>query len=638
MNTAAFTAYREKVVSNCARVIVGKEDATEKILVSFLCGGHVLLEDKPGTGKTMLLRAFARTVGGNFKRVQFTPDLLPSDLTGINFYNQKSGEFEFRPGPLFTNFVLADEINRATPRTQSALLEAMEERQITVDGVTSRLAEPFMVLATQNPLESFGTFPLPDAQMDRFFMRLSLGYMTREQELEVLSRPSAQTVLNELQAVVTPEETAYVRTAYREVKVSEEVKHYLMDIVEATRTQSGFVSGVSTRGALALYQAAQAYASLQGRERAGPGGAFSPNFSGQQHERRSRRSADAQAVGRDHCAVGECGMSAVIFALLLVATALGLERYSTAHSLDDVQGRLEVEDHLVEAGEPAVIHLVVRNSGPRWKMFLAAKLHLNKEFLPCAEHHITQDQTGWGHTVRFTTWLRPGQEADFSTALRLERRGRYVLEPMQVIGGDFLGLVEQSRTERGFHELIVPPRECALPELEEMLGGFLGELSVNRYLYEDPILTAGYRPYTSGDPMRSIAWKQSVRGQGLMVKKWDYTTEPRAVVLVHADTKDYDHPEPAELCYSMARTVCRRLEEKAVSYRFAANAAFDLLLNAALSGEEWRKPLETPQGYGPEHYRKVLEILGRATGRPSFPARGSAPNTTTRRSRSAASW
>lgn len=266
MNTAAFTAYREKVVSNCARVIVGKEDATEKILVSFLCGGHVLLEDKPGTGKTTLLRAFARTVGGDFKRVQFTPDLLPSDLTGINFYNQKSGEFEFRPGPLFTNFVLADEINRATPRTQSALLEAMEERQITVDGVTSRLAEPFMVLATQNPLESFGTFPLPDAQMDRFFMRLSLGYMTREQELEVLSRPSAQTVLNELQAVVTPEETAYVRTAYREVKVSEEVKHYLMDIVEATRTQSGFVSGVSTRGALALYQAAQAYASLQGRE------------------------------------------------------------------------------------------------------------------------------------------------------------------------------------------------------------------------------------------------------------------------------------------------------------------------------------------------------------------------------------
>lgn len=266
MDQAAFTDYRKKVVSNCAKVIVGKEDVIEKVLVCFLCSGHVLLEDKPGTGKTMLLRAFAQTVGGDFKRVQFTPDLLPSDLTGINFYNQKSGDFEFRPGPLFTNFVLADEINRATPRTQSALLEAMEEKQITADGVTHRLAEPFMVLATQNPLESFGTFPLPDAQMDRFFMRLSLGYMNRAQELEVLSRPSSQQVLDQLQTVVTPEETAYVRTAYREVAVSDDVKNYLMDIVEATRTQGGFVMGVSTRGALALYRAAQAFAALQGRD------------------------------------------------------------------------------------------------------------------------------------------------------------------------------------------------------------------------------------------------------------------------------------------------------------------------------------------------------------------------------------
>ena len=182
MEYSHFKEHTDRVVESCSRVIVGKEETVRLIFISFLCSGHVLLEDVPGTGKTMLLKAFARTVGSGFKRIQFTPDLLPSDLTGINFYNQKTGEFQFREGPLFTNIVLADEINRATPRTQSSLLEAMEESQITVDGVTYPMAEPFFVMATQNPVESYGTFPLPEAQLDRFFMRLSLGYMTREQE------------------------------------------------------------------------------------------------------------------------------------------------------------------------------------------------------------------------------------------------------------------------------------------------------------------------------------------------------------------------------------------------------------------------------------------------------------------------
>ncbi|MCD8123992.1 MAG: AAA family ATPase [Lachnospiraceae bacterium] len=265
MDLSRFTEYKKNVLDNCSQVIVGKEDVITLVLTCFVCSGHVLLEDVPGTGKTMLLRAFAKTVGGDFKRIQFTPDLLPSDLTGIHFYNQKTGSFEFRPGPILSNIVLADEINRATPRTQSSLLEAMEERQVTVDGVTMPLQEPFMVMATQNPLESYGTFPLPEAQIDRFFMRLSLGYMTREQELSVLSRPAAVDLLAGLSQTVTAGETAYVRLAYREVKVSDEVKAYLMDIIEGTREESAFVSGVSTRGALALYQASQAYAALGGR-------------------------------------------------------------------------------------------------------------------------------------------------------------------------------------------------------------------------------------------------------------------------------------------------------------------------------------------------------------------------------------
>lgn len=265
MELQKFTSFKEKVLGIVSQVIVGKEKEIELVIAAFLAGGHVLLEDIPGMGKTMLIKAFAKTLDLPFKRIQFTPDLLPADITGINFYNQKSGDFQFREGPLFANIVLADEINRATPRTQSALLEAMEEKQITADGVTRKLQLPFMVLATQNPVETFGTFPLPEAQLDRFFMRINLGYPNREEGKTIIKR-NIGNPLDRIEAAVTPGELQYVLAHVAEVSIQEEVMDYLLDIVEATREHEGIELGVSPRGAVALFKGAQAYAAISGRD------------------------------------------------------------------------------------------------------------------------------------------------------------------------------------------------------------------------------------------------------------------------------------------------------------------------------------------------------------------------------------
>ncbi|SKA81135.1 MoxR-like ATPase [Caloramator quimbayensis] len=266
MDLNAFVNFKEKIIQNVSKVIVGKKDVIELVTISFICGGHVLLEDIPGVGKTMLIRAFSNSLGCDFKRIQFTPDLLPSDITGINFYNQKSCEFEFRKGPLFTNIVLADEINRATPRTQSSLLEAMEEKQITIDGQTHRLNEPFMVLSTQNPVESYGTFPLPEAQLDRFFMRISMGYPKREDEIEVVYRNKNFNLINEIKPVITLDEILYVKNNFSKVDISKDVMDYIMDIIEETRRNEKILLGVSPRGTIALFRACQAKAAIEGRD------------------------------------------------------------------------------------------------------------------------------------------------------------------------------------------------------------------------------------------------------------------------------------------------------------------------------------------------------------------------------------
>lgn len=251
---------------NIQKVIVGKDEVINLTLAVVLCEGHMLLEDVPGIGKTTLARTLAVSLGSSFRRIQFTPDLLPSDVTGLYWFNQKLQEFEFRPGPIMSQVILADEINRATPRTQSALLEAMQEHQVTLDGITHQLPRPFMVMATQNPVELEGTFPLPEAQIDRFLMRIALGYPDEKDENSILERFRISDPFPELQAVTTPEEIIQLQAERRQIRVSEPVREYIVKVARATRQHAEIDLGASPRATMALYQVAQAWAGIQDRE------------------------------------------------------------------------------------------------------------------------------------------------------------------------------------------------------------------------------------------------------------------------------------------------------------------------------------------------------------------------------------
>jgi len=259
-------AIANRIVENVENVIIGKRSAVQLTVLGLLCQGHILIEDVPGVGKTVLAKALAKSVGCKFQRIQFTPDMLPSDVTGVSVFNQKSREFEFRPGPIHAQIVLVDEINRATPKTQSALLEAMEERQVTVDGTTYPLETPFMVLATQNPIEYEGTFPLPEAQLDRFMLRIWLGYATKAEEIEILEKQQHSHPLEVIEQVVSVEEMLAAQTAVKDIYLDDFVKEYIVDLVRQTREHPEVYLGASSRGALAIFRLSQARAALFGRD------------------------------------------------------------------------------------------------------------------------------------------------------------------------------------------------------------------------------------------------------------------------------------------------------------------------------------------------------------------------------------
>ncbi len=256
----------ERVAQNVGQVIMGKRNEVRLTILGLLSQGHILIEDIPGVGKTMMTKALAKSIGASFNRIQFTPDMLPSDVTGVSIYNQRSGEFEFRPGPIMSQIVLADEINRATPKTQAALLEAMEERQVTVDGITYPTPSPFLILATQNPIEYEGTFPLPEAQLDRFLVRIKLGYPSPTEEMTVLSAQQYDHPLNHMRQVISVQELVSAQQAVREVYVAEEVKRYIVDLVTASRQHPDVYLGSSPRGSLALFRTSQTRAAMAGRD------------------------------------------------------------------------------------------------------------------------------------------------------------------------------------------------------------------------------------------------------------------------------------------------------------------------------------------------------------------------------------
>lgn len=258
--------FHDKLISNLEKVIVGKKQVLEMVIIGLLSQGHLLIDDVPGVGKTMLAKSLAKSLGCSFNRIQFTPDMLPSDITGVSIFNQETREFEFRAGPILTQIVLADEINRATPKTQSALLEAMEERQLTVDGITYPLPKPFMVLATQNPIEYEGTFPLPEAQLDRFMMKIRIGYPGLNDEMEILDIQKLRHPIETLQVVAKEDEIKHMQEAIKEIFVSPSVKKYIVELTRATRVHDDVYLGVSPRGSLALYRASQARAATQGRD------------------------------------------------------------------------------------------------------------------------------------------------------------------------------------------------------------------------------------------------------------------------------------------------------------------------------------------------------------------------------------
>ena len=569
------SSFAKRVIANVERAIVGKRPQLILSLVAWLCEGHILLEDVPGVAKTMLARALARSVGCAFKRIQCTPDLLPSDVTGASIFNQKSTEFEFRPGPIFAQVVLADEVNRATPRTQAALLEAMGEGRVTVDGLTYKLGPPFLLIATQNPVDHEGTFPLPEAQLDRFLMRFSLGYPTQEEELKMLEMLQHSHPIDALEPVANAEEVTACQQAVREIYVDDKVRRYLLQIVHDTRAHDDIGLGASPRASIALFRTSQAMAALRGRNYvlpddvkrvAGPvlthrvilrpKAACARSPPARSSTRSSPRSPYRRwRSGRHHkhfLMIWFAGsilllVIALVFNLPLLAYAmyvllavLLVSRFLTRRWAESLAATRECNQLSAEIGQSVAVMIAVKNQAA-WPVAWV----LLEDLLPRdALMYVPPRLQVSGRRVSLMM-LNGHAKKNLLYQLTPTRRGYYQLGPLVLETGDLFGLHRRYRVATDPHFLLVLPKVIPLAGYEVSSKRPIGEVRMSYRLYEDPTRISGVRAYERGDSLNRIHWRATARTGVLHSKVYEPSTVAGATLLVEFHLAAHDRARRA---------------------------------------------------------------------------------------------
>lgn len=563
----------EQIETECGKAIIGKGEQIRLVLTSLFAGGHVLIDDIPGVGKTTLVKALSAVLGCGMVRVQFTPDLLPSDIVGMNIYSQKTGEMVFTPGPIMTNILLADEINRAIPRTQSALLEAMEERQVSVDGVTYPLAPPFMVLATQNPVETETTFALPAAQLDRFLFKLSMGYPTPREEAAMLRTVGDGAAFADLRPLLSPEEVNRFTREIRQVRLSDPVVAYIVELVQATREQPELACGASPRVSRDLFRASKAYAALSGRDYVTPDDVKYLARYVLPHRVLLSHQAALSGLEAAACGVGfslSGRLPAAIFSLAAAAVAAAARLWAR-HVLDGVNAALQAERSCVFPGEPCPLRVTLDN--PKWLplVWLTVRFPLEPGGALRPEHRWETVELPEGgvqkpYYEKNVSFLLGHQRMSYTSRLQAEHRGLLSFDRIRLLSGDGLCLCVREKeiplprpvTLAVFPRLVPVSTRWFLRNSWELETGARG-------FQDDRTVIRNVRAYQPGDNARSLNFRLMARGQGAMVNIYEKISPRRAAFLLDGASFAGLPPEDFESALEILGSLAAQLMEEEVA-------------------------------------------------------------------------